>query len=127
MSEVSLEQQNLKTELERAKDFHARKFSDLTSNFYLMRSALRYYSVKKGMSITSARISEDFPVAVTVAGSCLSLLDELDVIEKRNESSSADRYPPGDVDLEKLRKLEEVLIESLEIDDFDPERKDKQR
>ena len=118
MSEVSLEQQNLKTELERAKDFHARKFSDLTSNFYLMKSALRYYSVKKGMSITSTRVSEDFPVAVTVAGSCLSLLDELDVIETRNESSSADRYPPGDVNLERLQKLEDILVESLEIEGF---------
>jgi hypothetical protein len=57
-------------------------------------------------------------MAVTVAGSCLSILEELEVIEKRNESSSTDRYPPGDVDLRRLQKLEEILVESKELDGF---------
>lgn len=118
MSEVSLHQKELRREVIRAKDFHEHKFSDLTSNFYLVKSAIRYYSVKKGMSITSTRISEDFPLAVTIAGSCLSLLEELEVVEKRSESSSADRYPPASVDLERLEVIEEILVESNEIGSF---------
>lgn len=116
----AVQKTELREDISRSKDFHTRKFSDLTSNFYLMKSALRYYSVKKGMSITSSRVSEDFPLAVTVAGSCLSLLEELDVIEKRTESSSADRYPPEQVDLERLEAVQEILVESLELEPFQP-------
>lgn len=119
MSEAVLKE--LRQEVVKAKDMHPRKFSDLTSNFYLMKSALRYYSVKKGMSITSTRVNDDFPLPVTVAGSCLSMLDEMNVIEKRSESSSADRYPPGKVDLEQLQRVEEILEESMELSGFDPE------
>jgi hypothetical protein len=120
MSEVSLEHRNLRADLEQAKDFHPRKFSDLTSNFYLVKSALRYYSIKKGVSITSARISEDFPLAVTVAGSSLSMLEELDVLQRRSESGSADRYLPEDVDLERLEEIGEILVESRELEGFRP-------
>lgn len=119
MSET-IQQQKLREEIVRAKDFHARKFSDLTSNFYLLKAALRYYSVKKGMSITSTRLSDDFPLAVTVAGSSLSLLEELEVIEKRSESSSADRYLPQTVDLERLEEIEKVLVDGMELEEFAP-------
>lgn len=117
MSEVSLKKE-LRDDVVQAKDFHDRSFSDLTSNFYLVKSALRYYSVKKGMSITSTRISEDFPLPVTVAGSCLTVLEEMGVVERRSESGSSGRYLPETVDLERLEKIQSILIESREIEEF---------
>lgn len=110
--------QELRNEVEKVKDFHGRNFSQLTSNFYIMRAALRYYSVKQGRSITSARISDDFPLTAPVAGSCLTVLEALGVVEKRNESSSKNRYLPSDVDMEKLKDLEKILQESYEIEGF---------
>lgn len=107
-------------EVEKVKDFHGRNFSQLTSNFYVMRAALRYFCVKKGRIITSVDVSENFPIAVSVAGSCLKALDELDVVQQRRESSSKRRYQPQKVDLDRLDQLGEVLRESHEINDFNP-------
>lgn len=116
MKEV--EQKNLWQEVEKTKDLHPRNFSQLTDNFYLMKAALRYYSLKQGKSITSASLSEDFPVTAPVAGSCLTALEELGVVEKRTESSSGSRYLPKNVDMERMLILEQVLKERLEIDGF---------
>lgn len=104
------------------KDFEQRKFNYLVDNFYVLRSALRYYSVKKGVSFTSSKLSEDFPIAVTVAGSSLNILTELDIVEPRRRSSSPDRYLPEEVDLQRMIKLEHVLIENHEIEKFNPDK-----
>jgi len=101
-----------------AKNFFDRPFLYLTENFYVMKAALRYFSVKKGMSFTSSKLSENFPISTPVAGSCLKILNELDVVDARSESSSPDRYMPEDVDIERLEKIEEVLVESKEIQEF---------
>lgn len=113
-----IEQKELRNEVEMVKDFHGRNFAQLTDNFYIMKSALRYYAVKQGRSITSTRLSEDFPVTAPVAGSCLAVLDELGVVEKRSESGSKNRYLPENVEMEKMLELEDVLKESYEIEDF---------
>lgn len=113
------ESDSLREEVVRAKDFHSRKFQSLTGNFYVMKAAIRYYAVKQGMSITSSRVGENFPITVPVAGSCLSMLDEIGVIGKRSDNSSKDRYLPQDVDMGKLERLEEVLVENYEIEEFD--------
>lgn len=101
-----------------AKNFNDRSFSYLTQNFYIMRSALRYYSVKLGSSFTSSDVAEDFPITVPVAASCLNVLKELEVVEARTESSSPDRYMPETVDLEKIDKIGDVLRENREIKEF---------
>lgn len=93
----------------------------MVENFYVLRSALRYYSVKKGKSFTSSQLSEDFPVAVTVAGASLSVLTELEIVDPRRRSSSPDRYLPEKVDIEKMSELEDVLRENHEIKPFKPE------
>jgi hypothetical protein len=113
-----IEEGSLWNEVEKVKDFHGRNFSQLTDNFYIMRAVLRYYSVKQGKSITSASISDNFPITAPVAGSCLTALEKLEVVEKRTESSSKSRYLPQDVDMERMMELEEVLKRRLEIEDF---------
>jgi hypothetical protein len=113
-----LTQESIRDELARLKDQHERKFQHLSDNFYIMRSALRYFSVKRGRSFTSSRVAEDFPMPVTVAGSCLSALEMLEVIESRTRSSSPDRYLPGKVDLERMESVREVLLENFEIGEF---------
>jgi hypothetical protein len=105
------------------KDFEQRKFNYLVDNFYVLRSALRYYSVKKGTSFTSSKLSEDFPIAVTVAGSSLNILTELGIVEPRRRSSSPDRYLPEEVDLQRMIKLGDVLAENHEIKKFNPDKK----
>lgn len=100
-----------------AKNYFDRKFHHLTENFYILKASLRYFSVKKGMSFTSSKVSDNFPVTVPVAGSCLSVLEELDVVESRN-SSKPKRYMPQDVDMDRLTEIEEVLRESKEIQSF---------
>lgn len=113
-----LDQSGLMDEVVRAKNHHERKFNYLADNFYVMRSALRYFSVKKGMSFTSSKISDNFPVAVTVAGSCLTVLDDLGVVEPRTRSSSPDRYLPRDVDMNRLEEVRQILLENFEIEEF---------
>lgn len=109
---------DLKNSMVQLKDLEERKYNHFVDNFYVMRSALRYYSVKKGKSFTSSKMSEDFPLAVTVAGSCLNILTELEVVEPRTKSSSPDRYTPEKVDIEKLEDIGEVLRENHEIRSF---------
>ncbi|PSG99069.1 MAG: hypothetical protein BRC29_02985 [Nanohaloarchaea archaeon SW_7_43_1] len=113
-----IKKQELRNEVEKAKDFHGRNFSQLTGNFYIMRAAIRYYSVKQGRSVTSARISEDFPLTAPVAGACLTVLEALEIVEKRNESSSKNRYLPGDINMEKMKELEKILKDNYEIESF---------
>lgn len=83
-----------------------------------MRSALRYFGVKKGVSFTSSKVSECFPLPVTVAGSCLKVLEDLDVVESRGSSNSPDRYLPESVDLDRMKNVEKVLVESSELSGF---------
>jgi hypothetical protein len=99
-----------------SKNHGRRKYQHFTNNFYLIRSALRYYSVKKQSSFTSTDVSEDFPLPVSVAGSCLSVLEEVDVIQCRTDSTSK-RYMPDQVDLELLEEVGEVLTDNHEIDE----------
>lgn len=113
-----ISQVDLREQIVRAKDHDDRRFQMFTNNFYIMKAALRYFSVKQGMSFTSSKIADKFPLTVPVAGSGLKVLEDLDVVEKRNNSSSPDRYMPQKVDLEKLQKIEDVLVESYEINDF---------
>ena len=108
----------LREDIVELKDFEERRFNHFKDNYYLMRSALRYYSVKKGVSFTSSKLSEDFPMAVTVAGSCLNILTELEVIEPRTESSSPDRYTPEKVDMDKMDEIGDFLRKNHEIKDF---------
>jgi len=115
-SEVS--QEDLRDGIVQAKNHHERKFTHFTNNFHIIKSALRYFSVKQGLSFTSSKVSDNFPVAVTVAGSCLTVLKELDVVEARTESSSPDRYLPRNVDMDRLEQVEEVLLENYEINEF---------
>ena len=97
-----------------AKNHGTRKYQHLTNNFYLIKSALRYYSVKMNMSFTSSKVSEEFPLPVSIAGSCLAVLEEVGVIERRTDSSSK-RYMPETVNMELLEELEQVLKENHEI------------
>lgn len=108
----------LREEVVKAKDQNDRRFRSFTDNFYIMRAALRYFSVKKGMSFTSSKVADNFPLTVAAAGSSLKVLDHLDVVEHRSKSSSPNRYMPQNVDMERLRRIEEILIESYEIKDF---------
>lgn len=116
-----MEQKTVRNEVVRAKDTHSRSFNHLTENFHVVMSALRYYSVKKGKTFTSTKMAEDFPLSIPVAGSCLSLLEELEVVEPRTRSSSPDRYMPRDTDLKKMVQIRKVLEENYEIDSFMPE------
>jgi len=101
-----------------AKNHNSRNFTQLTNNFYLVKSALRYYTVKNEMSFTSGKIADNFPLPLNAVGSSLKVLEELEVIQSRTESSHQNRYMPQQVDLEKLEEIEEILLENKEIDDF---------
>jgi len=109
---------DVRTQVVDAKNFFDRPFLYLTQNFYIMKSALRYFSVKKGMSFTSSKLADNFPISTPVAGSCLKILNELEVVDARSDSSSPDRYMPEDIDLNRLEKIEQVLVESKEIQEF---------
>lgn len=108
----------LMEDVSRVKDLHEREFKVFTRNFYTMRSALRYFSVKQGLSFTSSKVAENFPANISVAGACLKVMEELDVIESR--TSSKKRYMPGETDLERMEKIGALLRENYEIRDFDP-------
>ena len=109
---------DLRQDIIDSKDWDSRRFDQLVNNFYLMRSALRYFSVKKGISFTSSKVSESFPLPVTVAGSCLKVLEDLDVVESRSSSNSPDRYLPETVDLDKMKDIEKILVENSELNEF---------
>lgn len=111
-------QEILRDDVVRVKDHHDRKFKIFTNNFYIMKAALRYFAVKQGLSFTSSKVADNFPINVSVAGSCLKVLSELEVIEERTSSSSPNRYLPGDVNMERLKQIEGVLSEGYEINDF---------
>lgn len=109
---------SVRDEIVRQKDLNPRKFKTFSRNFYLLKSALRYFSVRKETSFTTSDIKDNFPLSVPAAGSSLSILKHLDVVSPRTRSSSPDRYLPKDVDMEKLEEVEEILIDSYEIDNF---------
>lgn len=111
----------MKDDIVRTKNNYDRKFQHLTENFYVIRAALRFYSVKKGKTFTASDMSEDFPVSIPVAGSCLGLLEELDVVGSRTNSSSPDRYMPRQTDMERLKEVQTVLEDNYEIQGFLPE------
>ena len=111
-------EKELRREIVDLKDWDSRKYNYFVDNFYVLRSALRYFAVKKGVSFTSSKVAENFPLPVTVAGSCLTVLNKLDVVDVRTVSSSPDRYLPEKVDLDKLAEVEKVLKENHEIEDF---------
>lgn len=110
--------QRLVDDVAKAKDFNDRGFKMFTRNFYLCKAFLRYFSVKRATSFNSSKVSKKFPLSVTVAGTCLSVLEDLEVVESRTASSSASRYMPGSVDLERMEMIEKVLIENKEIDEY---------
>jgi len=101
-----------------AKDHGERQFQHFTNNFYIMKAALRYYSVRQGQSFNSSKISNNFPITIPEAGSALNVLESLEVVESRSRSSSPDVYMPGKVDMERLEKVQKVLLDSYEIDSF---------
>jgi hypothetical protein len=107
--------QALKEDIVDVKNHMGRQFNNLTSNFYLMKACVRYYSVKKGVSFTSSDVSTDFPLNVPVAGSCLKALDELGVVESRG---SHPRYMPDKTDIERMEDIGEILRDSHEIRNF---------
>lgn len=111
-------EKSLREEVIKAKNHHERKFTLLTENFYLMRSALRYFTQKKGSSFNSSKVAENFPLPVPVAGSCLNILEKLGVVEARTKSSSPDLYMPRKVDLDRMCEVGEILRESHEIREF---------
>lgn len=109
---------DIKREVTELKDFNGRNFNYLTQNFYIMRSALRYFSRRKAVYFTSSKIADNFPVSVPVAASCLNALEELGVVEARKKSSSPDRYVPQEVDLDRLEEVQKILLENHEILEF---------
>jgi hypothetical protein len=111
-----LDYQEVQKRLVDSKNHGRRKYQHFTNNFYLIKSALRYYSVKMEMSFTSSKVSENFPLPVSTAGSCLTVLEELEVVERRTDSSKK-RYMPENVDLELLEEIQDVLIENHEIEE----------
>lgn len=112
-----MEDEELKHEIVKAKDMNERSFQTLTKNFYIFRAAIRYFSVRQGLSFTSSKLSDRFPIAAASAGSGLTVLEQLDVLDSRTDSSKS-RYMPRDVNIERLRAVEEILRESYEIDGF---------
>lgn len=110
--------QELAYQIAELKDFNSRQFQIFVDNFYLIKAAIRYFGVKQGLSFTSVKVSENFPLASTTAGSCLNMLEELDVVSVRKESSSASRYMPQHVDMEQLKRVEKVLSDNFEIKEF---------
>lgn len=109
--------QELKRDVVMAKDMNERSFQTLAKNFYIFRAALRYFSVRQGLSFTSSKVADRFPIAAASAGSGLNVLEDLDVLNDRT-SSSKSRYMPDDVDIERFRMIEEILQDSYEIDGF---------
>lgn len=110
--------ENIVEKISQAKDLNGKQFKVFSNNFYLIKAALRYYTEDVGMSFTATKISDDFPLNVFSAGSCLSMLDKLDVIEPRTNSKSASRYMPRSLDKERLIAVEKVLEDNLEIKPF---------
>lgn len=109
---------DLRKELEDLKNFDERSFNYMTENFYIVRSALRYFSRKKSVSFTSSRLSENFPLSVPVAGSCLNALEKIDVVSSRTESNSPNVFMPQNVDLDRMEEIRKILHESHEIQEF---------
>jgi uncharacterized membrane protein YgaE (UPF0421/DUF939 family) len=101
-----------------AKNHNSRNFTQLTNNFYLVKAALRYYTVKNEMSFTSGKISDNFPIPLNAVGSSLKILEELEVIQSRTESKHQNRYMPKQVDIERLTQIEQILVENREVDEF---------
>jgi hypothetical protein len=116
--EQELEHRQLREEVAKVKDLHERKFNYLTDNFYVMRSALRYFAVRQGLSFDASKVADNFPVVVSVAGSCLNVLSELGVLEPRTDSTSPDLYLPRSVDMERLDDIWRILLEEKEIEEF---------
>ncbi len=110
--------EDLKRKIEEVKDFQERRYNSLTDNFYLIKAAVRYFAVKNGLSFTTQKISESFPLSIPAAGASLTVLEELDVVESRTESGSPDRYMPQKVDMKRMEELEEILLENYEIEEF---------
>lgn len=111
-------QVDLKEEIVKLKDHRNRQFQIFTDNFHILKAALRYFSVKQGTSITSSKVANNFPLTVCTAGSGLKMLAELGVVEKRSESSSPNRYMSRDVDMERLQRVEDILVEGREVSEF---------
>ena len=118
MPEQNLSEQELSQKVAELKDFDSRQFKIFVDNFYLIKAAVRYFGVKQGLSFTSVKISDNFPLASTTAGSCLNMLEELDVISVRTESSSASRYMPQSLDMERLLKVQKILTDNFEIKEY---------
>lgn len=110
--------EELKKNIEDVKDFQKRKYNSLTDNFYLVKAAIRYFAVKNGLSFTTQKISESFPLSIPAAGASLTVLEELEVIESRTDSGSPNRYMPQKVDMERLEEVEKILLENYEIEEF---------
>lgn len=108
----------LRNQIVDAKDLYEREFKAFTRNFYLMKSALRYFSVKQGLSFTSSKVADNFPVTVSTAGSCLKAMEEMDIVESRN--SSRKRFMPQKCNLERMEEVGEILRENYEIKSFRP-------
>lgn len=108
----------IRQDVVKAKDMNERKFKYLSDNFYVVRSALRYFSVKQGRPITSSKLADNFPLTAPIAGSCLSVLEQLGVVEKRTESNSPHVYMPEKVDMNRLNSVEKVLKDNYEIDEY---------
>jgi len=111
--------QKLQEKIGRVKDLHEREFKSFTRNYYLMKSALRYFSVKQGLSFTSSKVANNYPINISVAGSCLKVMEELDVIQSR--TSSKKRFMPEKTDIERMQQVGEILRENYEIREFNPE------
>ncbi|MFB6114656.1 MAG: hypothetical protein ABEK04_00040 [Candidatus Nanohalobium sp.] len=101
-----------------AKDNYGRQFQVFSENFYLMKAALRYFTVNQGLSFTSSKVADNFPLNVSTAGSCLKIMEELGVIESR--TSSRKRFLPGSSDLDRMEEVEQVLRNNFEIREFNP-------
>jgi len=110
--------ESLSKEVRMLKDWDSRQFNFLVDNFYIIRSALRYFAVKKQMSFSAVKISNEFPVSVPVAGACLNMLEELNIVSSRTRSSSPDLYMPQKVDMDRLKTLENILVDNYEIEAF---------
>jgi len=109
---------NLKQDIVKVKDMNERKFGYFTDNFYLLKTALRYFTVRQSRPINSTKLSENFPMTTPVAGSCLDIMHQLEVIEKRTKSNSPDLYMPEKADMNRMQDIEKVLLENYEIEEF---------
>lgn len=109
----------LRREITDLKDLEGRQFNTFTENFYLIKAAVRYFAIKKNISFTAVKIADNFPMTIPSSGSCLNMLERLDVVKSRTKSSSPDRYMPGNVDMGRLNKVENILVENYEIERFE--------